>query len=51
MYKAIEDLGRFQKKELRQIIRKYRPEPSSLYIVNKINMILSTMTKYKIFKN
>ena len=50
MYKAIEDLGRFQKKELRQVIRKYRPEPSSLYIVNKINMILSTMTKYKIFK-
>ena len=50
MYKAIEDLGRFQKKELRQVIRKYSPEPSSLYIVNKINMILSIMTKYKIFK-
>lgn len=50
MYKAIEDLERFQKKELRQIVRKYRPEPSSSYIVNKINMILYTMTKYKIFK-
>ena len=50
MYKALEDLERFQKKELRQIVRKYRPEPSSSYIVNKINMILYTMTKYKIFK-
>ena len=50
MYKAIEDLGRFQKKDLRHAIRKYHPEPSSLYIIHKINMILSTMAKYKIFK-
>ena len=50
MYEAIEELGRTSKKEIRQIIRKYRPDSSSLYIIDKINRILSIMTKYKIFK-
>lgn len=50
MYDAIEELGRSSKKEIRQIIRKYRPDSSSLYIIDKINRILSIMTKYKIFK-
>lgn len=50
MYDAIDELERSSKKEIRQIIRKYRPNSSSSYIINKTNRILSIMARYKIFK-
>lgn len=50
MYEAIDELERSSKKEIRQIIRKYRPDSSSSYIINKTNRILSIMARYKIFK-
>lgn len=50
MYDAIDELERSSKKEIRQIIRKYRPYSSSSYIINKTNRILSIMARYKIFK-
>ncbi|MBQ7952643.1 MAG: hypothetical protein IJ286_06000 [Alistipes sp.] len=50
MYKAIDELERSSQKGVRQIIRKYRPDSSSSYIVKKIDRILSIMTKHKVFK-
>ena len=50
MYKAIDELERSSQKGVRQIIRKYRPDPSSSHIVKKIDRILSIMTKHKVFK-
>lgn len=50
MYEAIDELERSSRKDIRQIIRKYRPDSSSSYIINKTNRILSIMARYKIFK-
>lgn len=50
MYKAIDELEKSSQKGVRQIIRKYRPDSSSSYIVKKIDRILSIMTKHKVFK-
>ncbi len=50
LYKAIEELETYQDKEIRQIVRTYRPHPSSAYIIDRVNNIQATLRKYNIFK-
>lgn len=50
LYRAIEKLESYNDKDIRQIIRKNRPHPSSSYLIKKANKIQHTLMQYKLFK-
>lgn len=50
LYKAIDEIKNFPGKEIKQIIRKFAPNPSTVSIVEKINHVESLLIAHKIFK-
>ena len=50
LYKAIDEIKNFPGKEIKQIIRKFAPNPSTVFIVEKINHVESLLSAHKIFK-
>ena len=50
LYAAIEELESYHDNEIRQILRRCRPQPSSIPIVNRVNEIQQMLKRYNIFK-
>ena len=48
LYKAIDEIKNFPGKEIKQIIRKFAPNPSTVSIVEKINHVESLLIAHKI---